>query len=93
VILQGKDQGSRLEHLEKVAQASGIRPPELDFEEPCETINYILDHFWRLKTASGVKISYTEIHHYSQLIRIDLCSFEVELIMYIDTLFENKVNG
>jgi len=70
-----------------------VKVPELDYPEPDETMVYLLNHFYGLKQAQGVKISYTELGAYSQLMSYNLAGWECELIMTIDRIFEAALHG
>lgn len=75
------------------AASKRVHVPELDFDEPDREIIYILDHFYEVKQAAGVKISYTELKNYSEIMAFNLQPFENELIMRIDGIFEASING
>lgn len=83
------DGATKLEHLKQVAKRVAV--PELDYPEPDESVDYILEHFYQLKKAKGEKISFTELRCYSELLALNLQPFEVKLIMDIDRIFENSV--
>lgn len=87
----GKDGTTKLEHLK--AAAKRVKVPELDYPEPDESVEYLLDHFYQLKQCKGQKISYSELKCYSDMMALNLQPFEVELIMTIDRMFERLIYG
>lgn len=70
---------------------SGRKPKELEYEKPDETIEYLLGYFYQIKR--GMPITYTELKNYCEMMSVDLCSWECGVIMSIDSIFENSVNG
>ena len=85
------DGASRLEHLKTVSARVAV--PELDYEEPDDESRYLLGHFYSVKSSAGVKIAYTELKNYSELMALNLQPFECEVIMGIDRIFEASING
>jgi len=72
---------------------SGQTPEELQFEDPDPSINYLLNHFWKMKRSSFGPISFTELKNYAEMMACDFEANEVEVIMSIDRIFESKANG
>lgn len=86
-----KDGASRLEHLKSVS--SRVKVPELDYPDADETMAYLLNHFYQVKRAQGERISYLELGSYSSIMSYNLSSWECEIIMLIDKIYEASVNG
>lgn len=91
MLKREKDGATRLEHLQAVS--GRVEVPELKYPEPDDSITYVLNHFYHVKQAQGVKISYTELRNYSELMSYQLSSWECELIMRIDTIYERCLHG
>lgn len=85
------DGSTKLENLRAVAKR--VTVPELDYPEPHDGAVYLLNHFWKLKQTPGVKLSYTEITNYSNLMVIKFKPFEIDTLMIIDRIFERSVGG
>ncbi len=85
------DGATKLEHLKQVS--SRVTVPELDYDEPDDEAQYLLSHFYSVKSSAGVKIAYTELKHYSELMALNLKPFECEVIMGIDRIFEASIHG
>ena len=85
------DGATKIEHLRAISGRVSV--PELDYPEPHEDAIYLLNHFYSVKRSAGVKIEYTELKHYSDLLALDLQPFEVEVIIRIDNIFEVSVNA
>jgi len=67
---------------------TGKKPKELDYKEPDPSICYLVNHFYSIKKQKGIKISYTEIAAYNDLMCCDFEAWEIETIMNIDNDFE-----
>ena len=84
----GKTKGTRKEHLEAVQKLTGIKVPELKYTEPDSSVAYLVNHFFEIKKQKGLKISFTELKAYSELMFCDFEAFEIQTIMTIDDHFE-----
>jgi hypothetical protein len=82
---------SQLTHLK--AASRRVVVPELDYPEPDESIAYITDYFYRLRESCKGKISFLELQAFSQLMRLDLCAWECDMIMQLDSILESSLNG
>ena len=85
------DGATKLEHLQ--AAAARVSVPELNYSEPDREAIYLLEHFYSIKPCAGVKITFTELRSYSEMMRLNLKPFEAEVIMRIDRIFEASING
>lgn len=85
------DGATKLEHLQSVS--ARVRVPELEYDDPDEECEYLLNHFYSVKESRGVKISYTELKSFSEMLGLNLQPFETEVIMRIDKIFEVSVNA
>lgn len=86
----GKPTGTKLQHLQSVEKMSGKTPEALQIDEPDESIAYVLDIFYQLKRSKGQKITFSEIQAYCSMMACKLVSWEIEVIMKIDDLFETS---
>jgi len=77
--------------LNAVYRMTGRKPKELEYSEPEETIEYLLAYFYQLKR--GAPITYTELKNYCEMMSVDLSGWECSVIMSIDAIFENSING
>lgn len=67
--------------------------PELDYPEPDESIRYILDYFYRLRESCKGKISFVELQAFSQMLHLNLCAWECDIIMQLDSILEGALSG
>lgn len=86
----GKNTGSKLDHLNSVYKQTGKKPDELNLVEPDSSIIFVLDYFFDIKNCIGEKISYSELESYQKMTNVDLCSWQCAAIMQLDTIFEGS---
>lgn len=91
MLKREKDGATKLEHLKVVANR--VEVPELNYPEPHQSMRYLLNHFYSVKQATGVKVSYTELKNYSEMMCYYLAGWEFELIMRIDSIYEISINS
>jgi len=89
----GKSTGTKLEHLQAVEKMTKRKPAELDFPEVESTVAYLLEHFYTIKKTRGEKITYNELQCFMNVMSLQLASWECEVIMTIDSIFEGCVHG
>ncbi len=79
------------DHYLSIERQTRKKPKELEFPEYDATVSHILDYFWRIKAGQGQLITYQEIKAFSELLNIDLRSWQIETIIKIDRVFESAV--
>jgi len=72
---------------------SGEKPQKLEFEEPEESIIFMLDYYWSLKSASLEKITYNDLKAFQDCMSINLCSWQCEALLKIDNIYAGSMYG
>ena len=72
---------------------SGEKPAALEFEEPEESVIFVMDYFWSIRSASVDKITYNDLKAFQDCMNIHLCSWQCEAIIKIDNIYAGSVYG
>jgi hypothetical protein len=90
------------QHLLQIEKQTGVRHQDLEPVTIPNAGEYIWEVFWQLSAAAGVisgmgqerrAISYTEIHAYSSLYKIEFLSAEIDLIRLLDNTYLTLLNS
>lgn len=86
------------EHLQAVAEQTGIMPDELDNPEPSLAVFYLLGFFNQLSLSrqSGMvlnPITYGEIAAWQKLYRTQLAMWEIDVIKRLDMIYLTVQNS
>lgn len=67
---------------------SGRKPDQLCFDEPDESIIYLLGYYYEIKR--GEVLTYTEIKNFCDIMALNLAAWEVRALIMIDNIYENR---
>ena len=83
--------GTKLDHIKALPKS--VQEKQLNYPAIPQELDFIMDHYYRIRSAAGGKISYSELNSYILTTGVRLSGFECELIMKIDRAYEAASNG
>lgn len=65
---------------------TGKKPPELEFPEIDDDMQYLLGYYYEMKR--GNRLTFSEVQSYCTMMGVELAAWECRIIMRIDAIFE-----